>query len=530
MQRGTGLAFDFAGIPTQTIEEILRNPWNGKHFSKRIWGNSEVVAKKLGEIAVAGLMQGKPILSMQRELMEFASVASFAANRLLRTEMNYMANAGEMASYEGLGLDRYRYLATLDSRTSKPCQNLDMKVFLVKDAMPGENMPPLHPFCRSTTIAVIGDEELGDLTRRARNPETGRVETVRGDVSYREWRGKLPDLNDKATEFAFEKKLNAKKELFSNLVQTEKELQSDTSLDFFAKYQEREELIQQLADNAAELRAMQPDSDDMIAQVIQRLPTFDVSDNDTRIELARQFIDELGIDRSNVIVDFDIQPIGYGRCELVGLKPVEFGSYYLTRDDERDPKYRLKTVYHEAYHLFAQGGVSDYGNDEEKWRTIEEAFTESASHYAARLSGYPDLHPSYSKILIETLPRLKRFDPEFSDCTNISDFGKIAWKRRFASQNAIWVKYYDELYSQPFDDKAYAMQYLPYIEQHQENLVDRYIENDPRMKNHKQRLLDLVSEIVGKLKQNNGMSKLDPNSRDLFYELAVQAICDKGVY
>ena len=58
---------------------------------------------------------------------------------------------------------------------------------MVKDAMPGNNMNPMHPFCRSTTIIHLDDTVLEGLQRRARNPETGKNEFVPADLNYHEW-------------------------------------------------------------------------------------------------------------------------------------------------------------------------------------------------------------------------------------------------------------------------------------------------------------------------------------------------------
>jgi len=72
-------------------------------------------------------------------------------------------------------------------RTSQMCRQHDNKVYLVKDARPGVNMPPLHPYCRSTTIAVIDVGEEANLQRRARDPVTGKTYLVPASMSYQEW-------------------------------------------------------------------------------------------------------------------------------------------------------------------------------------------------------------------------------------------------------------------------------------------------------------------------------------------------------
>ena len=55
------------------------------------------------------------------------------------------------------------------------------------DAKPGTNYPPMHPRCRSTTIEALSPELMKKLERRARDPETGELRTVPGDMTYREW-------------------------------------------------------------------------------------------------------------------------------------------------------------------------------------------------------------------------------------------------------------------------------------------------------------------------------------------------------
>lgn len=57
-----------------------------------------------------------------------------------------------------LGEDgEYKYVAKIDKKTSKLCHSLNGKVFKVKDMIPGVNAPPMHPWCRSTTVPHVGN-------------------------------------------------------------------------------------------------------------------------------------------------------------------------------------------------------------------------------------------------------------------------------------------------------------------------------------------------------------------------------------
>lgn len=111
---------------------------------------------------------------------------AFCARRLVRTESAYVANAAQSRAYDEAGIERYRFVATLDSRTCECCAALDGKVFELANAKPGTNYPPMHPFCRSTTIADFGEEELAGLERRARDKD-GNTVRVPADMTYENW-------------------------------------------------------------------------------------------------------------------------------------------------------------------------------------------------------------------------------------------------------------------------------------------------------------------------------------------------------
>lgn len=112
-------------------------------------------------------------------------------------------NRHQMESYKECGIEKYRFVATLDLRTSAVCQSLDGKLFLVSDQQPGKNCPPMHPWCRSTTICDINDEELSQMKRRARNPVTGKNEEVPANMTYEQWYAKnvkgRPEVEQKET-------------------------------------------------------------------------------------------------------------------------------------------------------------------------------------------------------------------------------------------------------------------------------------------------------------------------------------------
>ena len=87
----------------------------------------------------------------------------------------------------------YRFIATLDKRTSTLCQSHDGDVFPVEEAQPGKNMPPLHPHCRSVISGCLkGEYKPQNGTRIARD-ENGKNVFVPASMKYDDWRAVYVD-------------------------------------------------------------------------------------------------------------------------------------------------------------------------------------------------------------------------------------------------------------------------------------------------------------------------------------------------
>ena len=114
-------------------------------------------------------------------------VATSSAARLVATESAFFATASQRDCFSVLGVQQYQFVATLDDRTSDTCQDMDGKVYDMKDLSPGTNAPPMHCWCRSCIIPYFGDNKG---TRAARN-EKGKTEQVPGDMTYPEWKNKF---------------------------------------------------------------------------------------------------------------------------------------------------------------------------------------------------------------------------------------------------------------------------------------------------------------------------------------------------
>lgn len=187
IQQRAGVAFSFAHIDQKQIDRVVGSKWSGRNYSSRIWGNTRALAQDLKEELLINLITGRTEFEVSQILANKFAQGASVSRRLVRTESCYLSNQMEMKSYEEVGIDRYRYLATLDLRTSELCRSLDGKVFLVSEQQPGKNYPPMHPWCRSTTTAVITDDDLEHMERIARDPVTGRTYMVPATMKYPEW-------------------------------------------------------------------------------------------------------------------------------------------------------------------------------------------------------------------------------------------------------------------------------------------------------------------------------------------------------
>ena len=193
IQRSTGYGFGFTRISEQGVNEILRNNWSGASYSSRIWSNTQTVAELIKNELFLGVLTGKSQHDMSAVIIEKMGVGAMQARRLVRTESCYVANQAEMESYKECEIEKYRFVATLDMRTSEICASLDGKEFPVDKQQPNVNCPPMHPNCRSTTIAVFDAEIMQGMQRRAVDPETGKDIFVPADMTYEEWKKRFVD-------------------------------------------------------------------------------------------------------------------------------------------------------------------------------------------------------------------------------------------------------------------------------------------------------------------------------------------------
>lgn len=150
----------------EQVERAARENWQYSDFSGRIWEDKDKLITETRDVIENGFAHHKGAIDMAADLSTRLNASKANALRVVRTEFNHLANTASIEEYRSKGIKKYRFVAAIDNRTCDWCHELNGKEFFVKDAKIGVNFPPIHPNCRSTTVAVIdwNDEDLWDFS------------------------------------------------------------------------------------------------------------------------------------------------------------------------------------------------------------------------------------------------------------------------------------------------------------------------------------------------------------------------------
>lgn len=189
LQKGLGFGMSFTQPSNETVLKVLKTPWNEGNYSTHIWKNKAKLTNWLNKDLPRHFAAGSGVKEMSTELAEKLGTSYNNAVRLVRTEVNYISNQSTMDSYKNSGVvKKYQILATLDSRTSDICRDMDGEIFKVSESQVAVNTPPFHVRCRTTTVPYFEDDE-DDLERIAVG-SNGQVYYVPGNITYPEWEKK----------------------------------------------------------------------------------------------------------------------------------------------------------------------------------------------------------------------------------------------------------------------------------------------------------------------------------------------------
>lgn len=186
VQRGLNVGWTIPALDSARVTQILSKPWttDGSNFSDRIWkAKSDLVNTLHTELTQSIIMGRAPDKAIKRIAEKF-NTSRTRAGRLVMTESAFFASASQRDCFNDLGVEKYEIVATLDTKTSEICQELDGKVFKMSEYEPGLTAPPFHCWCRTTTIPYF-DDNFGERIAR---DESGRQYYVSDDMKYNDWK------------------------------------------------------------------------------------------------------------------------------------------------------------------------------------------------------------------------------------------------------------------------------------------------------------------------------------------------------
>ena len=163
-----------AGILGETIignaklaDTIVNASFKNATFSDRIWMYHDQMKSDLSKLLQSGMIQGKGARQLAKDLRKYyygpeylkngKNGAVYNTERLMRTELARVQTEAQKQTFEKYGFKEYTFLAL--GNACDICKAIDGKHFKVKDLMPGENAPPIHPHCRCSISAYEDTEE-----------------------------------------------------------------------------------------------------------------------------------------------------------------------------------------------------------------------------------------------------------------------------------------------------------------------------------------------------------------------------------
>ena len=187
IQRGLGIGWDVGQIDQRKLNNVLSKPWTTDKmtFSDRIWKSKTQLIDSLNTELTQMCILGKAPDQTIRNIAKRMDVSKGQAGRLVMTEAAYFGSAAQKDCFNELDVEKFEVIATLDNRTSEVCQQMDGKVFDMKDFQIGVTAPPFHVWCRSCTAPWFEDNDDG--TRAARGAD-GKTYQVPASMKYDDWK------------------------------------------------------------------------------------------------------------------------------------------------------------------------------------------------------------------------------------------------------------------------------------------------------------------------------------------------------
>lgn len=248
----------------KTIEQVtLSNAkWDNGTYKTRNNKNISNLSGKINTLIGAGIAAGQSVEKTARQLRRDFDVSRYKATRLIQTESSYFYGQTDLETFKEYGVNSYEFLDTLDERTCEHCETLSGLVFPIDSAIPGENYPPIHPWCRCTTVAYLGIAELAEDKQKLQrvDEEKEREKERRKEESLRRQKERQQMLEEQRRKKEEKNRpLTKQEQLEIILKENPAEDEIHTWIRKLEDIKTYEEVIQEDIDFNGELEDMSPD-------------------------------------------------------------------------------------------------------------------------------------------------------------------------------------------------------------------------------------------------------------------------------
>ena len=129
-------------------------PFYHSTFSDRIWTHYGELKASLDSLLSRALVNGEGSGKLISDLRKATGASEFNARRLIVTETARVRTEAQRQAMTAAGVIYYEYMA-LGANPCADCADLDGQTFPVADMKPGQNAPPMHPFCVLPDTKII---------------------------------------------------------------------------------------------------------------------------------------------------------------------------------------------------------------------------------------------------------------------------------------------------------------------------------------------------------------------------------------
>jgi SPP1 gp7 family putative phage head morphogenesis protein len=187
LQKGLNIGWNISAVDDRVLKNLINKPWatDGKTLSDRLWTNKSSLITELQTQLSQNILLGRSPDESIRVIADKMGVSKRQAGRLVMTESAYFSSVSQGDAFRELDVEQYEIVATLDSKTSEICQDLDGKVFDMKSYEPGVTAPPFHPWCRTVTAPYFEDDAAG---KRAARGADGKTYYIDSNTKYADWK------------------------------------------------------------------------------------------------------------------------------------------------------------------------------------------------------------------------------------------------------------------------------------------------------------------------------------------------------